>query len=793
MDKQSDFSKDNLIHRGLQTRPVIGGRNSSERPSGMVILRLVSEFRDKLIEKSFESLEEFAKAFDIKGLRRVLEENKWPKVTRLAHSTPVSKIADLERQASRSRFAPLHSLNQYWRIDLRELTKTQINQALELLNDLQEIDHAWLEPVYTLPAVNAANDPYNVTQGYQDSAPDGIDARWMWTQPSGEGAGVGIVDLEGGWRVTHEDLVAKSPTLIYGTQYASWMDHGTAVLGEIAASDNTVGVVGSAPSVSSVRMSSIYDAMGVQHVTDALVAAIAAMSAGEILLIELQTGFKPIEITDANLDAIRLASALGIIVVEAAGNGNTDLDAWTTAGGLHRLNRTSADFVDSGSIMVGAAVSSVPHDRWAYSNYGSRIDCFAWGENVTSTGYGDLDDGGGNADLEYTNTFQGTSSASPIIVSAAALVQSRYMSISGSILSPMQMRQLLSNPATGTAQGAGVAGAIGVMPNLALIVPSMGLMPDVYLRDAVGDTGAIPWTGPITISPDVIVLPNPVADPQLMYGEGSGTENIAALGDKVELGQNNTIYIRVRNRGGVAATNVTVTVYWDEVGTLITPSGWHLIGSTTIPNVPVGDILTVSPAITWLKANLPTVPHACFVVVLSHSTDPAPIIPAALSWTEFYDLIRNNNNITWDNFNMVEELVDPPAFTFNLVGAEENTLQFGFEIERRLPIDATLELKAPLGILNGLRGENQWRLVQGKKREEVRLLLPALPRIKFDQIRIPKGSRLPCELKVIPGKSKILPGHGVAIRQIFKDEEVGRVQWQFSAKRKIEKEFPKKG
>jgi serine protease len=792
MDKNSEISKDNLIHRGLQTRPVIGGRNLTERPSGMVVLRLVSDFRDKLVEKSFETLDEFAKAFELKGLLRVLEEYKWPKITRLAHTTPASKIADLEKLASRSRFAPLNSLNQYWKIDLRELTRSQINHALEVLNDLQEIDHAWLEPVYTLPAVNAANDPYNVTQGYQDSAPDGIDARWMWTQPNGEGAGVGIVDVEGGWRVTHEDLVAKTPTLIYGTQYASWMDHGTAVLGEIAASDNTVGVVGSAPAITSIRMSSIYDAMGVQHVTDALVAAITAMSAGEILLIELQTGFKPIEITDANLDAIRLASAMGIIVVEAAGNGNTDLDAWITSGGLQRLNRSSADFVDSGSIMVGAAISTVPHDRWAYSNYGSRIDCFAWGENVTSTGYGDLDDGGGNADLEYTNTFQGTSSASPIIVGAAALVQSRYMSVSGSVLSPMQMRLLLSNPATGTAQGAGVAGAIGVMPNLALIIPSMGLMPDVYLRDAVGDTGATPWAGPITVSPDVIILPAPVADPQLMYGEGSGTENVTALGDKVELGQNNTIYIRVRNRGGVAASNVTVTVYWDEVGTLITPSGWHLIGSTIIPNVPIGDILTVSSAITWLKAALPTVPHACFVVVLSHPSDPAPIIPGSMSWDDFYSLIRNNNNVTWDNFNMVDELVDPPAFTFNLIGAEDKAIMFGFEIERRLPIDATVELKGPLRILNGLRGENQWRIVQGKNREEYRLLLPALPRIKFDPIRVPKGSRLPCELKVIPGKSKIMPGHGIAIRQTFDNAEVGRIQWQFGAKRKTGKELLQK-
>jgi serine protease len=780
MDKNPEFTKNDLIHRGLRTRPVIGGRNIIERPSGMVIIRLVSEFRDKLVEKTYETLDDFAKTFELKGLMRVLEQNKWPKALRLTKSIPASKIADLERRASNSRFAPIHSLNQYWRFDLRELTKTQIQQALTILNDLQEVDQAWLEPVYILPAVNAANDPYNINQGYQDSAPDGIDARWMWTQSSGEGAGVGVMDVEGGWRITHEDLVAKAPTLIHGTQYASWVDHGTAVLGEITASDNTVGVVGSAPSITSIRMSSIYDAMGIQHTTDALVAAIMAMSAGEILLTELQTSsYTPIETSDANLDAIRLASAIGIIVVEAAGNGDTDLDAWVTPGGLHRLNRSSVDFVDSGAIMVGAAISTVPHDRWAYSNYGSRIDCFGWGENVTSTGYGDLDDGGGNPDMEYTNTFQGTSSASPIIVSAAALLQSRYMSISGSYLSPMQMRLLLSDPATGTAQGGGVIGAIGVMPNLALIVPLLGLLPDVYVRDAVGDTGVIPWTGPLSVSPDVIILPNPVIDPQASFGEGSGTENDTLLGEKVELGQDNTVYIRMRNRGGVAATNLTVTVYWAYSATLLTPSSWTLVGSTTVPNVPIGDILTVSPAITWQKANLPTVPHACFIVVLSHPLDPAPITPGPLQWDDFCKMIQNNNNVTWDNFNMVEELDDPPSFIFNLTGADDKTLLFEFEIERRLPIDARLEFKGPLGIIHSLRGENQWKIIQGKRRDENQLLLPALPRIKFNKIRIPKGTRLQCELKVIPGKSKILQGHGIAIRQLYEKQEVGRVQWQF--------------
>ncbi|MCK5711384.1 MAG: S8 family serine peptidase, partial [Hyphomicrobiaceae bacterium] len=616
-NKEKIKEKQGKFVRGLPVRPVIGGPAKKEQPSGMVVVRLAAGASPVEQDKVADMLVSHAKIYSLKGLLRVLESAGLPESYRLVRSVPAEKILNMEREAAKSNFPPLHSLTQYWRLDLRGRSREETSQILEMLTSLPEVDSAWEEPLDTLPVVTPGDDPHNAGQGYQDAAPDGINARWMWTQPNGEGAGIGIVDVEGGWRVTHEDLVGKTPTLIHGVQYASWEDHGTAVLGEILATDNTVGVVGSAPAINSVRMSSIYDALGVQHTLDALVAAVAAMSTGEILLIELQTSFRPVETLDDRLDVIRLATARGITVVEPAGNGNYDLDAWTTPGGLQRLNRASADFVDSGAIMVAAAEPTVPHDRVSgaghASNFGSRIDCYAWGKGVVTCGYGDLDDGGGDDDKAYTDTFKNTSSASPIIVSAAALVQSNYQATTGTLLSPVQIRALLANPATGTAQGFALAGAIGVMPDLAAIVPTLGLVPDIYLRDAVGDTGTIPWTGSISASPDVIVLPSPVADPQLAFGEGSGTENSSTLGYEAESVHDNTIYVRVRNRGGSPATNVIATVYWSEVATLVTPSTWHLIGNVTLPSVPVCDVLTVSPALTWLKADIPATGHYCFV------------------------------------------------------------------------------------------------------------------------------------------------------------------------------------
>ncbi|MEA2234732.1 MAG: hypothetical protein QOD83_4548, partial [Solirubrobacteraceae bacterium] len=249
------------------------------------------------------------------------------------------------------------------------------------------------------------------------------------------------------------------------------------VLGEIAADDNTRGVVGVAPSLASLRVTSYFDGVTAVHVADAAIAALPTMNAGDVLLMEVQRGsaLLPTETDPADFDAIRLASARGMIVVAAAGNGGSDLDAWTDVGGFFRLNRGQPDFRDSGAVMVGAALSGVvggSHTRRSSSKFGSRIDCYGWGTNVTTTGYGDLTPGA-PIDQSYTAVFNGTSSAAPIVVGAAVLTQSMYLAATGTRLSPGQMRAILSDPATGTPQSAVDVGNIGVMPNVRRVMPNV--------------------------------------------------------------------------------------------------------------------------------------------------------------------------------------------------------------------------------------------------------------------------------------------------------------------------------
>jgi subtilisin family serine protease len=325
-----------------------------------------------------------------------------------------------------------------------------------------------------------------------------------------------FIDLEQGWLLGHEDL--PSPTLIFNDNHdgsGGYVgNHGASVLGEVSGVDNTKGIIGIAPNLSSVRTVSWWKSTdpGTLHVADALLAAVAAVPRPHVVLIEVQIGaaLLPVETDPANLDAIRIAAASGIVVVEAGGNGSNDLDAWTDGMGRHLLNRGNADFMDSGAILVGAANAALPHDRASFSNYGSRVDCYGWGDSIVSAGYGDLA-GAGNA--SYTSVFGGTSGASPIITGSALLVQGQYLASTGTLLSPSQMRVILSNPLTGTAQGGGVGGNIGVMPDLKAIVQNtLGLVPDVYLRDALGDTGAVPSTGNVSVSPDVIVQATAAAE-----------------------------------------------------------------------------------------------------------------------------------------------------------------------------------------------------------------------------------------------------------------------------------------
>ena len=678
--------------------------------------------------------------------------------------------------------------------------ETDLVALVRTLLSWNSVQTAYVDQGGPDPGFDPSLDGRFMYQGYLDPAPDGIDAEYAWTFVGGDGEGQQLIDLEKGWTLNHEDLAAHGAVVLHGMVLDSSRAHGTAVLGIICAVPNGVGCVGIAPRLKSVNVVSSHGSTR----EDAILAAITKLAFGDTLLLEAQVEVNsakllgPIEVNDANYEVIRLATALGIIVVEAGGNGTDDgtsgptippldMDTYFTADGRPVLDRT---FRDSGAIIVTAATPTDPHTRFDYAPHGQRIDCYAWGADINTLSSNEL--GATTGVLAYTVGFGRTSGAAAIIAGAALAVQGRAEALLNTRFSPHQMRAILSDPSTGTKKGTGETTLIGVMPNLRTIFDDvLNSAPDVYLRDHVGDDGE-PHVGFVSASPDIILRPAPVADPQLAFGAGSGTENDATLGSTAEIGQDNHIYVRVLNRGGSNAIDVKARVFWAPVATLITGKLWKLIGSTILPNVPMGDQLTVSDAILWHQAEIPGPGHYCFVGLVGNAADPAPEPAGFRNWDNFVRFIRENNNVAWRNFNVANnepDVGDPTvpegfqALSFLAPGAPDKARPMALEVIGRLPEGAKAMLEVPLAFRQLLQQRHQACKVPIDRKRRV-ALLPVNPhgRMYFGDVLFPAGSRMALRLLVEIPKRYRGQTFRIAVRQIWEGIEVGRVTWQLQSK-----------
>jgi hypothetical protein len=402
-------------------------------------------------------------------------------------------------------------LSVYYRVEADE---EQLEALARQLAEDDAVEAAYVKPPVE-PAVAAAEinrmeaapemppprtPDFTSRQGYLDRAPVGIDARLAWTQAGGEGAEVRVIDIEGAWRFTHEDLLRNQGGAIGGAQSTAlvWRNHGTAVIGEFAGDRNTFGVTGICP-LANVRAISVFDTGSAAAIRQAA----NALRPGDIILIELhrpgprfdfksrydQRGYIAIEWWPDDFDAILYATERGIIVVEAAGNGGEDLDdpgydtpgtAAFPAGWANPFHRGGRD---CGAILVGAGApppgthgrSHGPdRSRLDFSNFGAAVDAQGWGSEVATTGYGDLQ-GGPNEDEWYTDEFGGTSSASPIVVGALGSLQGILRARGAPPVTPPQARQLLRT--TGSPQqdapGRPATQRIGSRPDLARLIAAL--------------------------------------------------------------------------------------------------------------------------------------------------------------------------------------------------------------------------------------------------------------------------------------------------------------------------------
>jgi len=349
----------------------------------------------------------------------------------------------------------------------------QGDRLVSQLRKLPVVDLAYLHPGPVLPPqVDIMVNPEGLNQGYLQPAPDGVDAVHAWTVAGGDGEGQQLADIEWGWNQKHQDLAGHVFTDVNTGHYQK-RRHGTRVLGVIASRDNKFDCVGITPNLSSlVTVSQWYDAS--TYFTDlAIYQALFEMYVGDVLLIEAQTdmyGHKdvPLEAEPGVFDMVRLATALGVVVVAAAGNGGVDLDKVQDDNNDYIFD---AAFRDSQAIIVGCAQrdSNNQWGRSGYSCHGTRVNCFAWGEGVVT-----LDsDYWGNSTTGTINNFEGTSAASAIVAGAALSIQGVAQKKLGNRLAPMNVRDLLSDTGLNTLSQDPVKDRVGVMPDLKQILAAI--------------------------------------------------------------------------------------------------------------------------------------------------------------------------------------------------------------------------------------------------------------------------------------------------------------------------------
>ncbi len=480
-------SQPNLCSRTIPVKPAVT-RLSAESSVSHVVVKFRDEAEVRLAADRLHSRRGLSTMEAEKALQPYVRSNR---LRRLFDESDVSRLEQRRMTLQFKSGRQLADLNGYYRLDVTDPVEAE--QIINQLNALDIVELAYFEPVAE-PAgdIDPPTPDYQPNQDYREAAPVGVDADYANTLPGGDGSGVTIVDIEFAWQETHEDLDKAVNGLIGGIETGE-RSHGTAVLGELIAGDNGYGVTGICPGAD-INMVSI----GGISTAEALSIAVDSLTAGDIILIELnapgprysfqlradQLGYVCMEYWQANYDVIQYAWAKGITVIEAAGNGAEDYDDTALYGQLF-----DTTYRNSHAILGGAgypATSDSDLYRQSFSNYGERVNLQGYGSGVYTTGYGSLFDGGGDENQYYTASFNGTSSASPIVAGAAACLQGYYEATYGVPMSSDQIRDILYM--TGTAQQGDTSEHIGPRPDLLTAIAAVTSPPTLFVTPLMIDT-----------------------------------------------------------------------------------------------------------------------------------------------------------------------------------------------------------------------------------------------------------------------------------------------------------------
>jgi subtilisin family serine protease len=315
---------------------------------------------------------------------------------------------------------------------LARVTDSERTSSTEVANALySRPDVLYSHPNLISPVEKSAtvNDPlfssqwhlYNYGQWNGKPGAD-VKARNAWDITGGN-PNIIVAVLDDGFDLNHQDLYGK---WVQGADYVDgdWdprpirsnENHGTACAGVVAASGNNgVGVTGVAPYCRLMPLR-IFD--GTTLTTTIQPSAIAnafyyaAQNGASVISNSWIAAYQFPEVVNAiNYAATSGRGGRGCVVVWAAGNYNQNCDNYP----YQNLAR-----------VICVAASTNQDLKASYSNYGSIVDLCAPSSGgtaaITTT---DRTGSVGYSTSNYTSTFGGTSSATPLVAGVAALVLSR--------------------------------------------------------------------------------------------------------------------------------------------------------------------------------------------------------------------------------------------------------------------------------------------------------------------------------------------------------------------------------
>jgi subtilisin family serine protease len=265
-------------------------------------------------------------------------------------------------------------------------------QAIEALSRNPNV--RYIEPDAEVYATSQTV-PWGIDRVFAGSANRGT----TWGKSTGSAIKVAILDT--GIDKSHEDLagiVMGGTTTVDSTPwYSDGNGHGTHVAGTVAAQNNTLGVVGVAPSAHLYGVKVLSDS-GSGSLTS-VVAGIewAANNGMQIINMSLGTSSH----SQAMQDAVDYAYyTKGLLVVSSAGNSGNVRGTGDNVGYPARY-----------ASVIAVAASTSSNTRASFSSTGPAVELIAPGASILST-----------TPKNTYSTYSGTSMASPHVAGVAALV-----------------------------------------------------------------------------------------------------------------------------------------------------------------------------------------------------------------------------------------------------------------------------------------------------------------------------------------------------------------------------------